>query len=64
MFWQALCYRALGKNAQAEKTMLEFIELYPRSEEADWLNGKRRPASDSSHESDPPGTKEVTHHGH
>jgi len=64
MFWQALCYRSLGKKTQAENTMLHFIELYPGSEEADWLNGKRRPASESSHETVPPAAKEASHHGH
>ncbi len=64
MFWQALCYRSLGKKAQAEKTMLHFIELYPNSDEADWLNSKRRPASEASHAPESHHAEEAVHHGH
>ncbi len=64
MFWQALCYRALGKKDQAEKMMLSFIELYPGSHEADWLNGKRSPASVKAGEKEARPEKEEAHHAH
>lgn len=48
IFWQALAYRALKKDELAKRTMLEFLEWYPGSVEAAWLNGKRKPASGAS----------------
>lgn len=64
MFWQALCYRSLGKKTHAERTMLHFIELYPKSEESDWLNGRRRPAGVSAIEPETHHPRETEHHGH
>jgi tetratricopeptide (TPR) repeat protein len=65
VFWQALVYRALGKKEMAEKSMLRFIEWYPRSPEADWLNGKHSPASsgkEEKHEEPAHHEKTSSHH--
>jgi len=61
VLWKAMTEKAMGKRAAAEQTMLHYLEWYPHSEEASFLNGLRKPAS---HEKAHPSSHEAQTESH
>ena len=50
LMWDAMITKAEGNPKETQAKLLKFIELYPHSEEAKWINTRRSPAGGKTHE--------------
>ena len=46
--WDAMIMKAEGKRVDTQAKLLKFIEIYPHSQEATWINTRRAPAGGKS----------------
>ncbi|NDG85228.1 MAG: hypothetical protein EBX52_09375 [Proteobacteria bacterium] len=50
MLWESMIEKSQGKLADSQQTLLKYLELYPHSDEARFMNEGRKPASNESRE--------------
>ena len=50
LLWESMIQKAVGKKGESQATLLKFLELYPHSDEAGFVNGGRKPARVESRE--------------
>jgi len=45
LLWESMIQKNLGRAATSQETLLKYVELYPHSEESQFVNEGRKPAS-------------------